>query len=44
MAKLVKLTQNQTINNFFHEDISHYNNFENSNDYQSKHDAIRYDQ
>ena len=29
---------------FFHEDISQYNSFENSNDYQSKFDGIIYDQ
>ena len=40
----VKLRQNQFANNFFHEDVSQDNSFENSNDYQSKHDGISYNQ
>ena len=44
LENFVKLRQNQFANNFFHEDVSQDNSFENSNDYQSKHDGISYNQ
>ena len=41
LVKLVELWQNKSQNKRFHEDISWSNSFENSHDYQSKHDGIR---
>ena len=44
LVKLVRLRKNLSVNKlFFHENISQYNSFQKSNNYQLKHDGIKYD-